>query len=303
MKILASQVFYPVSIGRYIIEALQERPDVELKTVGPAWGNQIPWNGNLYLPQKYTFNPDIPLPKNINNIPMAFVENHLNGWQPDVVLQIDAGFHMIGRPVYGYNVEVLTDPHALMGFYDQVRPYFDLVWNMQTPYMKPDHEYLMYAYSDKWFYPEDTPKVYDACLIGLHYHQRDRLVDALRAKGLNVYYDIGPAFDEYRQIYNQSKVAISWSSLLDTPMRVYEAMGMRIPLVANRTPDLMNQFKDGLDFKGFDTVEQAVEVVLWFLQNPADADRIASNGYLTATFEYTWRERVGEMIDQLMRKI
>jgi spore maturation protein CgeB len=128
-------------------------------------------------------------------------------------------------------------------------------------------------------------------------------VDALRAKGLNVYYDIGPAFDEYRKIYNQSKVAISWSSLLDTPMRVYEAMGMKIPLVANRTYDLVNQFKDGLDFKGFDTLDQAVEAVLWFLQNPVDANRIARNGYLTATFEYTWRERVGEMIDQLMRRI
>ena len=303
MKILCSQVFYPISIGRYLIEALQERQDVELKTVGPAWGNQIPWNGGMNVLQKYAFNPDIPLPKNINNIPMSFVESRLGDWKPDVVLQVDAGFHMIGRPVHGYNVQVLSDPHCLMGFYDQVRPYFDLVWNMQTPYMKPDHEYLMYAYSDKWFYPEETPKVYDACLIGLHYHQRDRLVKALRDQGLNVYYDIGPAFDEYRQIYNQSKVAISWSSLLDTPMRVYEAMGMQIPLVANRTPDLMNQFKEGLDFRGFDTLEEAVQTVMFFVNNQADADRIARNGFLTAKFEYTWKERVGEMIDQLMRRI
>ena len=114
---------------------------------------------------------------------------------------------------------------------------------------------------------------------------------------------LDPRFDEYRQIYNQSKVAISWSSLLDTPMRVYEAMGMQIPLVANRTPDLMNQFKDGLDFVGFDTVDQAVQSVLHLVQNQENAKRIARNGYLTAKFEYTWKERVGEMIDQLMRRI
>ena len=129
------------------------------------------------------------------------------------------------------------------------------------------------------------------------------MVDALRAKGLNVYYDIGPAFDEYRQIYNQSKVAISWSSLLDTPMRVYEAMGMRIPLVANRTADLMIQFKEGLDFRGFDTLDDAVQTVLFLVNNQTDADRIAKNGYLVAKFEYTWKERVGEMINQLIRKI
>lgn len=303
MKILFSQIFYPVSIGRYILEALQDQPNIELKTVGPAWGNQIPWASNLYLPEKYTINPDISLPKNINNVPMSYIESRLGDWKPDVVLQVDAGFHLVGKSVHGFNVQVQTDPHCLKAFYRQVRPQYDLVWCMQTPYMDAGEEYLPYAYSDKWFYPENSPKQYDACLIGLHYSQRDQLVHALRSNGVNVYYDIGPVYDEYRQLYNQSKVAISWSSLADTPMRVYEAMGMGIPLVANKTPDLVQQFEDGQDFLGFGTVDQAVAAVMKCLNTSTEATAIAFNGYVKAKENYTWQIRAKQMIESIQRRL
>ena len=303
LKVLCSQLFYPVTIGRHIIEELQERDDIEIKTVGPSYSNWIPWNGGMTLPAKYAFNPDYVIPTRGNTVSISFAENMLGNWQPDVILQLDAGFHFTGRPKHGFNVQYKSDPHALTDFYNQVSGDFDLIFCSQTPYIQEGEVYMPYAYSDKWFYPEPQEKLYDACLIGIPYSQRVGLANALKQAGINVFMGQGIVFDDYRKVYNQSKVALSWSSLLDTPMRVYEAMGMKLPLVANRTPDLMNQFNDGPEFLSFDTANEAVDQVQWLLNNPDEAEQIARSGYASAKFKYTWKERVNDMLEAIKEKI
>lgn len=303
LKIAWSQLFYPVSIGRYILEAFQEREDCEIRTIGPAFGNWIPWSGGMTLPSRYAINPDIYLPKTVTQCPIGLAEAQLKDFVPDVWIQVDAGFHFTGKPKHGLNVLVETDPHALPDWYNQVRQYYDLIWCMQTPYLKAGEVFLPYAYSSKWFYPEPQDKVYDACLIGIPYTQRYLLTNALAKKGMKVYFGHGIIYDEYRKIYNQSRVALSWSSLFDTPMRVYEAMGMCIPLVANRTYDLMNQFDDGKDFKGFDSVEEGIENVEWCLEHPDGVLNMVSRAGQKAFEGYTWKVRAGQMIEEIKRRI
>lgn len=303
LKIVWSQLFYPVSIGQYILEAFQERDDCEVRTIGPAFGNWIPWNGGMTLPARYALNPDIYLPKTINRCPITMAEVQLKDFVPDVWIQVDAGFHFTGKPQHGLNVLVETDPHALKDWYRGVRFNYDLIWCMQTPYIDPGEVFLPYAYSSKWFYPEKQDKVYDACLIGIPYNQRQSLVNALAKAGLKVYFGQGIVYDEYRKIYNQSRCAISWSSLQDTPMRVYEAFGMCVPLVANRTPDLVKQFDDGHDFVGFDRVEEGVEAVKWCVeQYDATIDMVSRAG-MKAFEGYTWKKRADDMIEEIKRRL
>lgn len=302
IKILATQFFYPVTVGRYVIEALQEREDVEIKTAGPAFGSWIPWNGGMNLPAKYAFEPDISFP-NTNTIPVGMVEARLGDWKPDVILQLDAGFHLTGRPKHGYNMLFETDPHCLKDWYRRVAKDFDFIWCTQTPYMDDGDHYIRYAYSSKWFYPEQQIEIYDVCMIGLPYNQRQHVIRALEEAGIKVFTGLGIVFDEYRKVYNQSRIALSWSSLQDTPMRVYEGMGMNLPLVANRTPDLVRDFKDGQDFFGFDTASEAVEKVKYVLAKQDDAERVAVNGFLTTKFDFTWQERAHEMVEEMKRRI
>lgn len=303
LKVLCSQMYYPVSIGRCAIEELMARDDIEVKTIGPAYGAWIPWNGGTTLPAKYAFNPDIAIPTKANSVSMSFAEMMLGNWEPDVIMQFDAGWHFTGRPKHGLNVQYQSDPHCLKDFYRGVRDDFDLVFCSQTPYMQEGEVYMPYAYSDKWFYPEPQEKIYDACLIGIPYNQRVGLANALKQAGINVFLGQGIVFDDYRKVYNQSKVALSWSSLLDTPMRVYEAMGMIRPLVANRTPDLCRQFDDGYDFRGFDTVEEAVAQVAIALSGPESTQAMSWNAYQKVRPAYTWKQRVQDMLDVIKEKI
>lgn len=294
MKIVLSGIFYPMAILRYFEAALKRRDDIELYTVGPYTGQSIPWNGGMNLPVKYAIPPDLALPKMQEFVPVGYIESQLP-WTPDLWLQIDAGFRFQGKPVQGKNVIVGTDPHVLD--YDSQRSFADTFYCMQTPYMKNGDEYLPYAYDPIWHKPEKQTQNYDVCLIGLHYEQRTELVEALKSKGLKVYYDLGPSFDEARALYNQAPVGLNWSSLQDLTARVFELLGMKRLAIVNRVPDL-ERFFSGKDMFIFDTIEEAISDAQWAIDYPDEARKIAKTGYQTVQ-PHTWDARVETIINDI----
>lgn len=299
MKIAISGLIYPVTMMRFFVEALERRRDVELYTIGPYFGEYIPWAGGLHLNQKYVKKPTIPLPTAMAqyHVPFEMIANQLPS-DLDVFIQVDAGWHFSTKPKAKKVALVETDPHVLN--YDLPKSYSDFVFCMQTPYMKDNETWLPYAWDNVHFYPEDGVTLkYDACLVGLQYEQRTKLVNGLKKSGLEVYYDIGKVFDEYRYLYNSSKVALCWSSLLDLPVRVFEAMGMARPLVVNRNiPDLHILFKEGKHFLAFDTVEEGISQVQYLLNNPGFADDMRWAAH-TAVGVHTWDDRVRQMLQYM----
>lgn len=311
MRVVLSYIHYPMAIARYIDAALRRRSDVELFTVGPFTGSWIPWNGGMHLSQKYAIPPSIPLPVNgeLPAVPIGWIEQQLP-WQPDLWLQVDAGWYMRGRPEHGVNAFVGTDPH----FFDYIEQHrwADVFFCMQDCYKKEGDEYLPYAYDPVWHKrfspgtplggahplggkPDHLPYSYDAVLLGLHYENRDRLVSALRAKGVNVLYDLGPVFEEARALYNQAPIALSWSSRDDLIARIFEGLGMARLVVTNRVPDLPKFFEEGKDLIAFSTLEEAVEKVMYYLANPEEGRVIAETGHQTVQ-PHTWDARVSQIL-------
>lgn len=295
MRVILSGIFYPVAILRYFEAALRRRDDVELFCVGPYTGAWIPWARGMNLPQKYAGAPDLALPSSgaHSPLPISFVENQLP-WQPDLWVQIDASWYLRGRPQHGKNVIVATDPHVLN--YDQQRTLADTFYCMQACYSKPGDEYLPYAYDPVWHAPEEQPRAYDVCLIGLHYDQRNALVDQLRARGLNVYYDLGPCFDEARALYNQAPIGLNWSSLQDLVARVFELLGFKRLAVVNEVPDLSRFFVDGADLVVFRSLAEAVEKVMYYHEHQAEASAIAEQGHETVK-PHTYDARIAQILE------
>ncbi len=293
IKIAFSMAWFPVTMGRYFLEALERRDDVELWTIGPFTGNYIPWNYGMTLPDKYVKQPNIALPPNLFNTHPRFDINL--PWTPDLFLMLDAGFSFSSRVPGKIVARVQTDPHVLKFFYMQNKLDIDYDFCMQTPYMQEGEIYLPYAYDPMVHYPMNLPKEYDACLIGLQYPQRTALVEKLRHMGLKVFYETGKVYDEYREIYNKSRVALSWSTLQDLPCRVWEALAMRLPLVANHVPDMNKFFVDGIDYLGFDNVDEGARKVKELIDNPEQLSTIAENGY-NAVLPHTWDARVEEIL-------
>ena len=298
-KILLLYMAYPFAIASYFRHALEKRLDIELVTCGAYTGDQIPWNGGMRLPAKYVKTVDLPLPPQITNPSWETVTKKL-GDNFDLVLNVDAGFHLRDKPNVPYAV-VLTDPHVLEGWYTGVRPLADKVFNMQRAYFKEGDVHLPYACSPDHHYAMSCDKLYDASLIGLHYEQRDRLVNALRGRGHNVFYDIGQVYDEYREINNKARIGLNWSSLMDINARTFEIMAMRMIPVINRLPHLDELgFEEGRHYLGFDSVEEAVEKFEWALNNPELAGTIKSIAHNHVHENHTYEKRVEQILKEML---
>lgn len=287
-------------MAHYFWRAFERRDDVDLFVAGPFFGSYIPWEYGIHLPQKYVKTPHLCLPPQMGQIkPNSKVIESQLPWSepPDLWIQIDSNWHLANKPKAGIVVLVEPDPHVLKSWYAYPKAYSDIVFSMQDYYREPDEKFLPYANDPTLYYPEDLPKEYDGCLVGLHYPQRDQLVNLLRGMGFNIHYDMAKIYDEYRIAYNKSKVALSWSTLLDTPSRVWEGMGMRLAMLINRTPDLSHWFVEGDHYLGFNSLEEAGKQFAKLMADPDMAHEMADNAYRKVQAIGTWDMRVEQILE------
>lgn len=286
IKVLLLYIVYPLAMGTYFKKALQHRGDIDLKVVGPYTANWIPWLGGMTVPDKYAIPPDIALPfgPTIGEINYDLVKVQLENWKPDIIINVDAGIHWKYKPTEGMVVTIATDPHVLD--YDVPRKYSDKFFNMQACYSKEKDIYLPYAYSQYDHYPvridgleEGTWKDKDAVLIGLPYEQRVQWVNALRGKGISVIFENGPIFDEARILYNRGKIGLNWSSMDDLNARMFELPAMKLAPVVNLVPDIGRLFEQGTHYRGFNTMNGAIEEVVWLKEHPAELTALAERAY------------------------
>ena len=279
MKIVLAYKAYPMTIANYYRRALERRTDIELYTLGEFFGQWIPWAGGMTIPMKYQNSVDMPLPPGMVSPSWTQIKNLLP-WKPDLVLNVDAGFHFATKPDVPYAV-VATDPHCLGDWYKSVRPLADKFFSMQTSYMEDGDEFLPYAFDPFCHYPVDAvSKEYDCSIIGLHYPQRNEWVHKLKSLGVKVNYRIGDIYDEYREENNKAWIGLNWSSLEDVTARVFEICAMRLVPVLNRLPGLgALGFEDGRHYLGFSSMDEAIEKVMWAKTHPDQAKQIALEAY------------------------
>lgn len=297
-RVVLSGIYYPMAILRYFEGALRSRKDVDLITVGPYTANHIPWKGGMFVPEKYAKAPDYEIPLR-KGIPLAAVEAKIEE-DYDVWIQVDADFHLTGKPT-GPGVKhfiVGTDPHCVN--YDYQRTTADVFFNMQKCYSNEGDVYLPYAYDPVWHSPpvEPVEKVYDVALVGLMYDHRRAVIEALRARGHKIYFDTGPIFEEARDIYHRSKVGFNWSSLYDLNARAFELLALGLPTVMNKVPDIDLFFQENVDYAAFSTASQAVKQIEQLLEMPDLGDIRAMYG-LAAVKPHTWGARVEQLLSYL----
>jgi spore maturation protein CgeB len=215
-------------------------------------------------------------------------------FEPDLWINVDAGYNVMRTRLDCQVVNVFTDDHVLD--YAFQRTQADINFNMHQHFAKPGDRILPYCASEIFHYPEDVEKEYDVCLIGLHYPERNKLINSLKGMGMSVYYDLGPAYHDYRELYNKSRVAISWSSKGDLIARVFEMMAMKLPLVTDRVPDLPNHFVEDEHYKGFSSLSEAVQKVHWCLHNYAEAMEMAENGCRKVHAQHLYKYRVSDIL-------
>lgn len=294
IRIAFGGIFYPLWMGRYMLEALLRREDVEVWSYGPFTNDWIPWGGGMHIAHKYIRTPKQPLPFGNPPSVMYGQMEMMKPWEPDLWIEVNAGLATMGRPQSAPYAVIASDPHVLGHIYDQLRPRTDFFFNMQKPYMRPGDIHLPYAYDPIWHAPSETPmkdRLYDLTLIGLQYPQRIQLVNLLRAKGKKVFFELGIVYDDARAVYHNSRIGFNWSSLQDTTARCFEVMAMGTVPLLNNVPDLLEMFTEGIDYVGFDTMEEAVDLAAYYSENDLVAESLAKQAK-RAVAPHTWDARM-----------
>lgn len=296
INVVISGIHYPLTMMLWFIRAFQRRKNVNLWTCGAYTGTWIPWNYGMHVNSPYLHTPNLILPSTSNIIPYDVVKHHVP-FEPDLWLQIDAGYHFATKPSAKVVALLETDPHVLKGWYKHPKSYSDVVFCMQTPYIETGEYYLPYAYDPLVHYPiNDMPKEYDGCLIGLHYDNRTALINRLRSLKYNIFYDIGKIFDDYREINNKSKIGLNWSNALDMNARVWELAAMGICALENTVPDMPSFFVAGEHYMDFKNQDDAVKKFIMLASDDAMRQEI-SNAALRKVKHHTYDVRAKQILE------
>lgn len=300
MKILITAKFYPMCGANFFRWAMEELGH-EVFSVGYFSGDTIPWAGNPSFPE-YVFPPDLALPTDVPSYPLELIKDKVP-WKPDLILEIDAGFYMDGKPKEWKDVPIAmfaTDPHFLD--YSVQYGFVDFFFNPQPmAFAKyPKGIFLPWAYDPNVHKPlVKIDKEFDIVFIGAMYEQRKHALDRLATK-FKVYADSFKIYDECTEIYNKGKISFNWSSNDDIPMRIFEGMAYGNAVITNRITGLESLFREDKHYIGFDTEDELMQKVDYYLNNPDLLDKISQNGYM-AVEEHTYKNRCAKIIREVFR--
>lgn len=80
------------------------------------------------------------------------------------------------------------------------------------------------------------------------------------------------------------------------PLRALDIMGSRGVLLSNYQPELAEMFEDGKDVILYESVEDAVEKMDFYLKREDLRERIAKSGYRKVCEHFSYRERLMQML-------
>ncbi len=86
-------------------------------------------------------------------------------------------------------------------------------------------------------------------------------------------------------------------------LRLFEATGMGALLVTEAKSNLADLFEIGAEAVTYRDAEDCADVLRYFLAHPGEADAIAAAGQRRTLRDHTWRNRMGELVELVRRRL
>ena len=165
----------------------------------------------------------------------------------------------------------------------------------------PDkYHYLPSGYDEVLFTRSEIPwseRRYDVAMVGYPYSQREILHSLFDRTELECFFGIGQLYEEYRDIYQDTRISLSWSVGFDLPQRLFETIACGCFFVTDRIPDVDHypEMKDYYD--EVLSVDEIVDKVREYVNHPPpgfNADLLAA--------KHGWTSRAEELLFVLKDK-
>ena len=269
----------------------------EVKHVGPQASLKDAWG--VGVPEKYKW------------------ERSLLGydWKPDLVILADSltADYNVSRlfldvPVIVWSNDNHVKDLRTLNYVGLVKHYFLAHYHGKAqPVTHDDETWLPCATDPIAFPPSQIPweaREFDVCCIGVMYPRRDRLVRMLKDAGLKVFAATGLVYDEYRDAYQNSRIALCSSVNSDLAQRFFEGAGMGCLVLTDLVDDLVDDVTNkqlGLHgFAVYQSGDECVNRALEFLRQEPEITQAKQGATLLQSIvlaKHTWDSRAQVVVD------
>jgi len=167
--------------------------------------------------------------------------------------------------------------------------------------------YWPLASDTKMFFPRE-PKIYDVVFVGGRYGIRGKLVQSIMATGINIE-AFGPGFpngfinaDKIAEVFGKAKIILGSgyvaynTDILTIKLRDFDATMAGGLYLTNRNPELLRLFEEGKEIECYDTIDECISKIKFYLANPDKLKAVAEAGLKKARENYTWEKNIGNAL-------
>lgn len=217
----------------------------------------------------------------------------------------------------GKTIYVASDTHLDGGYRLKKAEKFDYVFFNQKAAVdefRGKSVWLPHAVEPAAYPGITTIKKYDVAFIGHmqadvpNYNgmSRVRALDRLFKEFQNFYYGSRhPAFpgknlfEDAAHHFAESKIVFNISIGDDINMRVFESMATGSMLLTNKLPHLDRLFTDGIHLVTYDSYDDMVDKVKWYLQYENAREKVAEAGQTEVLAKHTYLKRVEKIFETI----
>lgn len=303
-KILIAAIHYPVASGRYMDSAFR-RLGCDVRTAGPEQGSHI-WG--VEVDERYTWRPNYTAGDLFGDYGIGGILKGFDNWTPDLIVCMDSSFTIMGERDEFPCPKVLYGVDNHLKTYNRKGEWYDhkFLAHRGGPALPVcdcgDQTWLPCAYDKRWFTPSSIPMAdrrYDVSLVGWPTPERLELVEAMTEAGIAVYATLGAIYENYRDIYHNSKISLCRSAEQDVAQRVFETAAMGCALLSNRPPDLTRLgAREYEHYAPFNTPQEAIVEARRLLADNTELERLAAAGQAWA-LPHTWDARAQTILETM----
>lgn len=189
-------------------------------------------------------------------------------------------------------------------------PYFDITYTsaqVVLPWYRAEAAHAVFlpeGVDTEWFRPLDVPQDVDVGFVGSHFGWRARQVATLQAAGLHlIVHGVGWPSGELddaamRVFFNRSRINVGFGdmsyshSLTNLKGRDFEipATGRGI-YITTYNSDLARCFDLGSEIRCYRDLDEAIELIRYYLRHPAEATEVARRGRERCVRDHQWSGR------------
>jgi len=230
---------------------------------------------------------------------------------PEVLLCIEASADLVPRDVAELGIPTIwygMDAHLHLSKHAALARIFDVAFLSHKYCVEElrgrglaNVEWLPVAANLSLCEPGSHEKRFQVAFVGtldprLH-PERVALLETIRRNFSPVF--IGQAFlEDMAKIYQSARIVFNKSIRGDMNMRVFEALASGSLLVTDRLddPGFNELFRDGEHLITYQNEREMVEKTRYYLEHPAEAEKISANGYRLVRERHTYEHRAKAIV-------